>query len=442
MKRGRVDMQSHTLRKAFMICAALAILILPGLIACTKITESSSAPNNNSASNNNGASMEEQTRTTTVNIDPRLVSANTRFGMKLYGELLKQSEGKNIFISGASVALALAMTYNGAEAETKQAMARALELQGMSAEEVNQAFRDLNAALANPDPKVQLQIANSLWGKKGVSFKADFIQRTKDYYNAEIAELSFSDPSAPQKINAWVKEKTNGKIDKIIDQISPDAILFLINAIYFKGKWSAEFDKAKTKDDTFTLADGRQKKHPMMNQSGDYRYLANTNFQAVSLPYGGKRVSMYVFLPAKGASLEAFHKSLTSESWESWMKEFKEMPGDVALPRFKMEFEAELNDALKALGMGEAFDPTRANFSRMAQVADNVYINKVKHKSFVEVNEEGTEAAAVTSVEMRATSMQLPRERFRMTVDRPFFFAIRDNQTGAVLFMGSIFDPQ
>lgn len=436
-------MQSHSLRKTFMICAALAILVLPGLIACTNVTESSGAPNSNSASNNNGASMEEeQTRPTTVSVDPRLVSANTIFGLKLYGELLKQTEGKNLFISGSSVALALAMTYNGAEAETKQAMARALELQGLSAEEVNQAFRDLNAALANPDPKVQLQIANSLWGKKGVNFKADFLQRTKDYYNAEVAELSFNDPSAPQKINAWVKDKTNGKIDKIIDQISPDAILFLINAIYFKGKWSAEFDKAKTKDDTFTLADGRQKKHPMMNQSGNYRYLENTNFQAVSLPYGGKRVSMYVFLPAKGASLEAFHKSLTSENWESWMKEFKETPGDIALPRFKMEFEAELNDALKALGMGVAFDPSRANFSRMAQVVDSIYINKVKHKSFVEVNEEGTEAAAVTSVEMRTTSIQQPRERFRMTVDRPFFFAIRDNQTGAVLFMGSTLDPQ
>ena len=227
----------------------------------------------------------------------------------------------------------------------------------MSAEEVNQAFRDLNAALANPDPKVQLQIANSLWGRKGVNVQSPISSSaTKDYYNAEVAELNFNDPAAPQKINSWVSDKTKGKIDKIIDQISPDAILFLINAIYFKGKWSAEFDKAKTKDDTFTLADGRQKKHPMMNQSGDYRYLANTNFQAVSLPYGGKRVSLYVFLPAKGASLEAFHKSLTAESWESWMNEFKETPGDIALPRFKMEFEAELNDALKALGMGVAFD--------------------------------------------------------------------------------------
>ncbi len=274
-------MPIHRRRKSFMMCAALAVLLLPGLIACTNVIESSGAANSNSESNSNGASMEEQhNRPTAVSVDPRLVSANTRFGMKLYSEVLRQNAGKNVFISGSSVALALAMTYNGAEAETKQAMARALELQAMSAEEVNQAFRDLSAALANPDPKVQLQIANSLWGRKGVSFKPDFIKRTRDYYNAEIEELNFNDPSAPQKINSWVSDKTKGKIDKIIDEISPDAILFLINAIYFKGKWTAEFEKAKTKDDTFTLADGRQKKHPMMNQSGDYSYFASEKFSS------------------------------------------------------------------------------------------------------------------------------------------------------------------
>lgn len=436
-------MQIRSRRKIFVICATLVALFLPGLTACTGVIESSGTANSNSDSNNNGAAMEERSdRVTPVSVDSRLVSANTRFALRLYNEVLKHNSGKNVFISGPSVAIALAMTYNGADAETKQAMARALEIHGVSAEEANQAFRDLNAALANPDPKVQLQIANSLWGRQGVNFKPDFIQRTRDYYNAEVTELNFNDPSAPQRINSWVSDKTKGKIDKIIDQISPDAILFLINAIYFKGKWSDEFEKAKTKDDTFTLADGREKKHPMMNQSGEYKYFARESFQAVSLPYGGKRVSMYVFLPSKGATLAEFHKSLTPENWESWMKEFVQTPGDIALPRFKTEFEAELNDALKALGMGVAFDPSRANFSRMAQMAENIYISKVKHKTFVEVNEEGTEAAAVTSTEMRTTSVQMPRERFRMTVDRPFFFAIRDNQTGAVLFMGSILDPQ
>ncbi len=435
-------MSSKGLRHTVVISAALVVLALPSLIACSSVSELSSAANSNSSSNNNGAAMEEQQNRPPAKIDARLVSANTRFGIKLYGEVLKQNAGKNVFISGSSVALALAMAYNGAEAETKQAMARALELQALSEGEVNQAFRDLNAALTSADPQVQLQIANSLWARKGITFKPDFIQRTKDFYGAEVAELSFDDPSAPEKINGWVKDKTKGRINKIIDQISPDAILFLINAIYFKGKWSAEFDKANTKEETFTPADGRQKKLPMMNQSGNYKYFEDKNFQAVSLPYGSKRIAMYVFLPASGSSLAAFHKSLTAENWESWMTKFQQTPGDVALPRFKMEFEAELNDALKALGMGVAFAPSQANFSRMVQMANNVYINKVKHKSFVEVNEEGTEAAAVTSTEMRTTSIQVPRQRFRMVVDRPFFFAIRDNQTGAMVFMGSILDPQ
>ena len=170
-----------------MICAALAILLLPGLIACTNVIESSGAANSNSGSNNNGTSMEEQeSRPTNASVDPRLVSANTRFGFKLYGEVLKQNAGKNVFVSGSSVALALAMTYNGAEADTKEAMARTLEVQGVSAEDVNRAFRDLSAGLANPDPKVQLQIANSLWGRRGGTFKPDFIQRNRDYYKAEI----------------------------------------------------------------------------------------------------------------------------------------------------------------------------------------------------------------------------------------------------------------
>jgi serine protease inhibitor len=238
-----------------------------------------------------------------------------------------------------------------------------------------------------------------------------------------------------------VKDKTSGKIDRIIDSISSDTILFLINAIYFKGKWADEFAKDKTKEDVFNLESGSQKRVPMMTQSGSYKYYDGKSFQAVSLPYGGGRVSMYVFLPAKGTSLSEFQKGLSASSWEGWMREFAQTEGDITLPRFKIEYEIALNDALKSLGMESAFDPSRANFKGMVQSEQNVYISKVKHKTFVEVNEEGTEAAAVTSTEMRATSAMRPRERFRMVVDHPFFCAIRDNLTGTVLFMGSIMEP-
>ncbi|HKP84583.1 MAG TPA: serpin family protein [Blastocatellia bacterium] len=423
---------------------AVFALIALCLLGCSGVSQSSVANNNQPSNSNAGnpAMDEQQNKEPGGKVDPRLATANTRFGFKLFAEVANQGAGKNILVSPASVSLCLAMAYNGAEAETKQAMAAALEIQGISLDELNRAYADLKAALENPDPKVQLQIANSLWARRGLTFKPDFIQRSKQYFGAEVTDLNFDDPGAPAVINRWVSDKTKGKIDKIVDQIGPDSILFLINAIYFKGAWAKEFDKAKTKEDTFTLASGAQKRLPMMTQSGSYKYYEGSGFQAVSLPYGGGRASMYVFLPSKNSSLSGFQKGLTEAAWESWMKEFRETEGDVSLPRFKVEYEVTLNDALKALGMSAAFDERRANFRGMIESGGNVFISQVKHKTFAEVNEEGTEAAAVTSTEMRATSAMRPRQRFSMVVDRPFFCAIRDNTTGTVLFMGSITDPQ
>ncbi|MGA9771786.1 MAG: serpin family protein [Blastocatellia bacterium] len=418
------------------VILALALLCLLG---CSSVSQLSVANSNQPPNQNTSdtAMNENQNRP----VDARLSGANARFGFNLFAEIEKQGAAQNIFISPTSISLCLAMAYNGAEAETKQAMARALEFQGVSLDELNRAYADLKAALENPDPKMQLQIANSLWARQGLKFKPDFIQRTKQFFSAEVTELNFDDSSAPATINEWVSNKTKGKIKKIIDQISPDSVLFLINAIYFKGAWTKEFDKARTKEDDFTTAAGARKRLPMMSASGNYGYYENDDFQAVSLPYGAGRTSMYVFLP-KAAGLAAFHKKLTTANWESWMKEFKDQEGDLSLPRFKVEYEITLNDALKALGMDVAFDGTRANFRGMIQSTQNVYISQVKHKTFAEVNEEGTEAAAVTSTEMRATSVMRPRQRFQMVVDHPFFCAIRDNTTGTVLFMGSITDPK
>ena len=377
-------------------------------------------------------------------VDDRVIAATSRFSFKLYNQLVKQGTSKNLFVSPSSVILALAMTYNGAEGETRQAMARALEIEGLSLQEVNSAFADLKSTLGTADPKLQLKIANSLWAQKGVSLKHDFIQRNKEYYAAEVTSLDFNNPIAPATINLWVRNNTGDRIEKVVDRISPDTILYLINAIYFKGQWTFEFDKSKTRDDDFKLADGSQKKLPMMAQSGMYNYLKGKDFQAVSLPYGSGRMSMYVFLPDKSTSLDQFERNLTAEDWETWMKSFRAAPGEVMLPRFKIEYEVDLNDALKALGMAEAFDPRRANFSGLAQLSqtERIYISQVKHKTFAEVNEEGTVAAAVTAVGMHLTSGMPRQENFIMKVDRPFFVAIRDNLTGVVLFMGSIRDPE
>ena len=372
--------------------------------------------------------------------NPKLVTASTRFGFKLFSELQKQEKDKNIFISPSSVAIALAMTYNGASGTTQQAMAKALEIQGMSLSEVNQGSAALQALLANPDPKVQLTIANALWAKKGAALKPGFIQRNQTFYHAKVAELDFSDPGSAKVINAWVKEKTGGKIDRMVDKLKPEDVLFLINAIYFKGKWTKPFEKADTQPAPFYLANGRQKQHPFMVQEGEYAYAETEQFQAISLPYGDRRLSFYLFLPKPKANLNTFYQTLNPENWETWMQQFRKRPGSIKLPRFKLETDLELSNALKALGMAEAFDESRANFAELSDAATK--IDQVKHKTFVEVNEEGTEAAAATSVGIVATSVQIPQEPFAMVVDRPFFCAIRDNQTGTLLFMGAIVEPQ
>ena len=372
-------------------------------------------------------------------VDSKLVDANTKFGFKLFQEVLKQDSNKNVFISPTSIAIALSMTYNGASGKTQQAMANALEFQGMSLQDINQANEVLKATLEKADPDIQLSIANSLWARQGIPFKPEFMQKNQQFYGATVTDLDFAKPDAPNVINNWVKENTNGKIDQIVNQLKPDDVLFLINAIYFKGKWTKPFDKSQTDERPFYLSDGSHKPHPMMSQLGRYRYYENEAFQAVSLPYGKGHLSLYVFLPKKNTNLDSFQQQLSLQNWQQWMNQFQMRSGSIQLPRFKFDYNIQLNNALKALGMEEAFSDG-ANFSNMTSAS--VAIDEVKHKTFVEVNEEGTEAAAVTSVGVTLTSAPMPESPFQMVVDRPFFCAIRDNQTGTVLFMGSIREPK
>ena len=373
-------------------------------------------------------------------VDDRLVAANNNFGFKLFRELSGSNPGDNVFISPSSILTALAMTYNGAEEETRSAMEETLLLQDMTMDEINAAFADLLTILENPDPEVELAVANSLWAREGVDFNEDFLQRNRDYYKAEIAELDFSDEDAADQINAWVKEKTRDKIEEIVEApIAQETILFLINAIYFKGEWSEPFDMELTREIPFNLPDGSQKTHPVMFRKYDFRYLENDLFQAVSLPYGkNERVSMYIFLPAEGVELEELYGDMNLTTWENWLNSFRVMEGEVGLPRFKFDFEISLNETLKTLGMGIAFDDNAADFSGMHPIPPRLYISEVKHKTFVAVNEEGTEAAAATSVEIAVTAMP---ESFTMIADRPFFFAIADDMTGTILFMGSVNEP-
>ncbi len=374
-------------------------------------------------------------------VDRSVVTANTRFGFNLFDEIRKTEQDENIFISPFSVSVALAMTLNGASGETQHAMTNTLQLQGLESESINVGYAGLHQTLLTSDPKVTLTIANSLWARQGVPFKQDFLQRNTEYFGAEVSAVNFMDPSTLTTINQWVNTNTNGKIQKILDEINLDTVLFLINAIYFKGTWQTEFDPSHTRDGTFQLATGAEKQVPMMTRTGDYAYYENyeEKFQAISLPYGDGGMSMYIFLPSPESDLTPFLSGLDTENWENWISQFHETEVFLSMPKFKLEYEKTLNNPLQSLGMSIAFAPGSADFSRMADLETlgrNLYIGEVLHKAVVEVNEEGTEAAAVTSVGIRATSAPPA-----FIANRPFFFAIRDNETKTVLFMGTVVDP-
>ena len=369
--------------------------------------------------------------------EKQLVESDNKFGFKLFKEIIKEEGGTNVFISPLSVSMALGMTYNGASGSTQEAMQTTLELSGLTIQEVNESYKSLIELLTGLDPKVKFQIANSIWYRQEFSFEEEFINLCKTYFNALVRGLDFNDPNAADTINGWVEENTNGRIKEIVDKpIDPWIVMFLINAIYFKGTWTYEFDEELTKDDWFYLPDGSRKPCKMMEQRSEYNYFSNPDFQAVDLPYGDGDFSMTVFLPHPQKNIDSLIAEFNEENWDNWINSFSKDSGDIYIPKFTLEYGIKLNDVLKALGMEIAFDPYRADFTRMYKPG-GIWIDKVKHKTFVKVNEEGTEAAAVTSVEMGFVSVS----GFYMRVDRPFVFVIRENKSQTILFMGKIVEP-
>jgi len=373
----------------------------------------------------------------------QLSQAHNYFGFNIFHQLLNEDKGKNIFISPLSIHLALSMTYNGADSTTKEAMAKTLQIQQMDINQLNKDSSALIDLLQNPDPKVEILIANSIWMGIGENFNPDFLTANQTYYKAKLDSLDFNDPKSADIINSWVSNNTKGKIPTIIiPPIPPDMVMYLINAVYFKGNWTVEFDKKLTTERLFTLTDGSQKEYPMMQQKGNFLYFENDQFQSVNIPYGkNKRLGMHVFLP-KG-NLENFTNELSIENWKKWLTEYKEKEGTIILPKYKIEYKKNLNDVLKSLGMAVAFS-SQADFSRMREnpKLKDLYISEVIHKTYVDVNEEGTEAAAVTEVGMAKTVAIQEKKTFYMEINRPFYFAIADNQTSEILFMGIILEPK
>jgi len=360
------------------------------------------------------------------------------FAFKLFRELVRANDTSNVLCSPLSLMLCLMMVWDGATGETREAIAKVLEI----IEDPDGCQRFLKAALDISGPSLELAIANSLWCDEQARILPAFLTMAREKYAAEVVSLPFQSPEAVARINAWVAERTRGKIGSIIDALTSSGPLVALNAIYFKGLWKAPFEKALTREERFFTPGNHSVKVPLMRRSGYYPYHEESAFQAVRLPYQGNRVGMYIFLPSKKSDLPALVHTLTSAEWGRWMWAFTETEGLVGLPRFKFEHCVKLVPILANLGMSEAFDPERAQFDGIALPSPSIYIGQAIHRALVEVNEEGTEAVAATAFTVWLSAEHAPRRRaFQMILDRPFFFAIRDDHSNMILFMGAVNDP-
>jgi serpin B len=371
--------------------------------------------------------------------EEKLIEADNRFAFKLFREINRFESDKNIFVSPLSAAMALGMTYNGAAGSTQQAMQTALQLQGMSLEEVNQSYRDLIDLLRNLDPLVEFILANSIWYRNTMTVKQPFLDLASQFFDAEISALDFADPSASRTINAWVSENTNGKIERMVPDVIPAAVvMYLMNAIYFRADWTTRFDQSLTDDARFYLKGGSHTTVDMMRHDEPIGagYNGDAGVTIVDIPYGGQAFSMTVLVPDTPAGIDGLVDGLTEEQWGMWIDGLA-YPGVVlSLPKFALEYEIRLNAVLASLGMGVAFGPG-ADLSGICCQPGALYIDEVFQKAYVDVNEEGTEAAAVTVVVV-ATGATIP---VTVIVDRPFVFVIRERLSGTVLFMGKVMDP-
>ncbi|MEZ5070792.1 MAG: serpin family protein [Bacteroidales bacterium] len=367
-----------------------------------------------------------------------IIEADKAFGFELFREVYAVSEMENLMISPMSVSYALGMTYNGASGTTLEAFENVLHFAGLTETEVNESYKDLMDQLLNLDSKVKFSLANSIWPREGFPVEEAFIQVNRDYFDAEVQALDFADPQAVDVINGWIEDATNGLITDMLDQIPADAVMYLVNAIYFKAKWLYEFEKADTYEGNFYLEGSGTSRADFMQVEGNFTLTQNEDFTAVELPYGDSAFSMVVMLPSAETGLAGLVGELTPESWDAWFSGSSYSSVAVHLPKFKYGFKDLLNDPLIDLGLGVAFSDT-ADFARINPSSD-LYISRVIHQSFIEVNEEGTEAAAATIVEIRELSAG-PDTPYVFRADRPFLYVIKENSTGAIVFLGTVGRP-
>lgn len=372
-----------------------------------------------------------------------LVEGNNAFALELYAKL-RQGQG-NLFFSPYSISTALAMTYAGARGETDRQMARVLHFL-LPQQQLHATFgavlKDLNAR--GEKGGYELTVANALWPQKGYVFLKEFLELVETNYEGGLNEVDFvgAAEAARQTINDWVKKETRGKIKELIGPGGLDSLtrLVLTNAIYFKGNWAEQFKKDRTRQEPFTLVNSKKVDVSMMNRTGQFSYMETEDFQGLELPYVDDELSMIILLPKENDGLAELEKKLTEENLSDWLEKLYKREVIVAVPKFKMTSQFELNDVLKSMGMKDAFVWGAADFSGMDGTKE-LFISAVIHKAYVDVNEEGTEAAAATAVKMRLTAVG-PRERTVFRADHPFLFLIRDNRSGSILFIGRVMNPE
>ena len=368
--------------------------------------------------------------------EQQVIDAGNQFTFDLFREATRAlPQGQNAFLSPFSASMALGMTLNGAGGETFEAMRSALRFGTAPLPEINQGYRDLLDLLRGLSRSTELAVANSVWSDKGFPILPSFVTAARTFFSAEARSLDFRDPASVATINSWVGEKTRNKITKLLDGIAQDEVAFLINAVYFKGSWRDGFDRARTRPEPFHGGDGSARDVSMMNRDpGPLRYARGSGYEAVELLYGNGAFAMTVILPEAGATPAEVLSQLDAAAWRELRSAFAEQKLGLTLPKFRLEYERKLNADLTALGMGIAFDGARADLYGIADVRpDRLFISRVLQKTFVDVNEEGTEAAAATVVGIGVTSAPS-----RFVVDRPFLFVIHERLSGTILFIGQI----
>lgn len=365
-----------------------------------------------------------------LEVSPRVATASVEFGVDLFRRLDAAAPEQNLFVSPLSVAFALAVAAEGAAGDTRAEIERTLRLAGLDRDALGGALRDARLVLENVDPKVELGIASSVWVKPGVTPKEEFVKRCADFHDAAVSTIE--DPAA---IDAWVSKATYGRIEHLAAPLAPDALVLLLNAVYFQGTWKETFAPSATEDGPFTRADGTKVTVPMMRQEESFPYLETKAFEAIALPYGDGRFQMRIFLPKKGTTLDELLDDLTPETWAAWSGWFAYGSGRIVLPRFTLRCTVSLDAALAAMGMADTFT-SEADFRALAD--GEIFLTGARQQTLLEVNEEGTVAVAVTELTVGAAVSPKP---FEVVVDHPFLAAIVDAKTGTLLFLGAIRDP-